>query len=152
MKEYLGANSQTYFDFVGFLQRWLVFPALIGVVTSLYNYVFQYTAEDSPADFFYAFVIMIWSIIFVTQWEHREKWTAACEKTGYSDEWSEFQNLVDRQGCKVRESRISGQMEQYVPLLQKIWRHFLSAAVCSSVLLATLYFMVLSLNARGFVD
>ena len=37
MKEYLGANSQSYFDFVGFLQRWLVFPALIGVLTSLYN-------------------------------------------------------------------------------------------------------------------
>ena len=60
--------------------------------------------------------------------------------------------MIDREGCKVRESRVSGQKEQYVPLLQKIWRHFLSISVCSSVLVATLYFMVLSLNARGFVD
>ncbi len=68
LKEYLGANSQTYFAFVAFLQKWLVFPALVGVLTSILNYVFDYTAEDSPADFIYAFIIMIWSIIFVTQW------------------------------------------------------------------------------------
>ena len=71
LKEYLGANSQTYFAFVAFLQKWLVFPALVGVLTTIWNYVFHYTAEDSPADFIYAFIIMIWSIIFVTQWEHR---------------------------------------------------------------------------------
>lgn len=95
---------------------------------------------------------MIWSIIFVTQWEHREKWTAACEQTGYSDGWSEHQNMVDKQGCKARESILSGQRELYVPFLQKIWRYCASYSICIFVLVATLFFMVLSLNARGFVD
>lgn len=71
MKEYLGANSQTYFAFVAFLQTWLVFPTVIGLVTFLYNALFEFTAEDSPADFLYAFFIMLWSIIFYTKWEHK---------------------------------------------------------------------------------
>jgi hypothetical protein len=100
--EYLGANSQTYFAFIAFLQKWLVIPTIIGIMTFLYNVVFEFTADDSPADFLYAFAIMIWSIVFYTQWEHREKWTAACEQTGYADEWSEHQNIVDKKGCKAR--------------------------------------------------
>ena len=92
----MGANSQTYFSFVAFLQNWLIFPTIIGILTFLYNVSFEFTAEDSPADFLYAFMIMLWSIIFYTKWEHKEKWTKVCEQTGYSDDWSEFQNLVDR--------------------------------------------------------
>jgi len=40
MKEYLGANSQTYFAFVAFMQTWLLFPTIIGIVTFLYNAFF----------------------------------------------------------------------------------------------------------------
>ena len=109
MKEYLGANSQTYFAFVAFMQTWLLFPTIIGIVTFLYNAFFEFTADDSPADFLYAFFIMLWSIIFYTKWEHKEKWTSVCEQTGYNEEWSDYQNLVDREGSRVRESRLSGQ-------------------------------------------
>lgn len=75
-----------------------------------------------------------------------------CESTGYNEEWSEYQDLVDRQGSRVRESRLSGQREHYIPFFQKLWRYFASYFVCIAIFLATLYFMVLSLNARGFVD
>lgn len=64
----MGANSQTYFAFVAFLQKWIIIPAIIGIVTFLYNVSYELTADDSPADFLYAFAVMIWSIIFVTQW------------------------------------------------------------------------------------
>jgi hypothetical protein len=39
-----------------------------------------------------------------------------------------------------------------VPLIQSCWRYFVSYSVCIIILVATLIFMVLSLNARGFVD
>jgi hypothetical protein len=37
-------------------------------------------------------------------------------------------------------------------LLQSCWRYFISLSICTAILVATLMFMVLSLNARGFVD
>lgn len=60
--------------------------------------------------------------------------------------------MVDKEGSKARESRISGRRELYIPFYKKIWRYFVSYLVCTAVMVATLYFMVLSLNARGFVD
>jgi hypothetical protein len=152
IREYVGTNSQTYFDFVSFLQSWLLFPAAVGLLTVFFNIFFQFTAEDSPGDFLYALLIMVWSVVFITKWEQHEKWTKACEQTGYSDDWTEHQNIVDRSGCRARESRVSGQRELYVPFFQKITRYCISVTVCVSVLIGTLIFMVLSLNARGFVD
>jgi hypothetical protein len=152
LRDYVGANSQTYFDFINFLQRWLVFPAIIGLLTIFFNIFFNYTADDSPGDFLYALVIMIWSIVYITKWEKSQKWTAACEQTGYNDQWTEHQNIVDKSGCRARESMISGQRELYVPLLQKAWRYCVSVTICVTILVGTLIFMVLSLNARGFID
>ena len=109
MGPYVGANSQTYFDFVAFMQRWLVLPATIGLLTFLFNVFFEYTADDSPGDFLYAFIIMIWSVVFITKWEHAEKWTEACNSVGYSEEWSYHQDIVDSEGARYRQSRITGQ-------------------------------------------
>lgn len=40
LREYLSANEQTYFSFVAFLQRWLLLPSIIGVITILCNIFF----------------------------------------------------------------------------------------------------------------
>lgn len=44
LKEYLGPNIDCYFDFVTELQKWLVFPMVIGLLTVAINYYFEYTA------------------------------------------------------------------------------------------------------------
>lgn len=74
IKEAVGPNIQCYFDFLNFLQKWLLFPMIIGLVTAGFNLFYEFTAEDSPADFIYAFFIMIWSIFFITKWESVLKW------------------------------------------------------------------------------
>ena len=38
IKSYIGANSQTYFDFISFFQTWLIFPTIVGLITILFNY------------------------------------------------------------------------------------------------------------------
>lgn len=71
IKGYVGSNSQSYFDFIDFLQKWLIIPAVVGLMTIFFNVFAGYTAEDSPGDFLYALIVMIWSIIFITKWENR---------------------------------------------------------------------------------
>lgn len=71
VRRYVGANSQTYFDFVSFLQSWLILPAIVGLATVLFNILGNYTADDSPGDFLYGLVVMIWSIVFITRWEKK---------------------------------------------------------------------------------
>lgn len=40
ISEYVGANSQTYFAFVAFLQKWLIIPTIIGILTFVCNVMF----------------------------------------------------------------------------------------------------------------
>ena len=80
----VGPNTQCYFDFVSFLQKWLLFPMIIGLITVFFNMSYEYTADDSPADFFYALFIMLWSIFFITQWEKSLEWKKVKESSGRS--------------------------------------------------------------------
>jgi hypothetical protein len=50
------------------MQKWLIFPVIIGLMTTFFNIAFEYTADDSPGDFVYALFIMVWSIFFITKW------------------------------------------------------------------------------------
>lgn len=69
IKDYVGPNIDCYFDFVEFMQGWLVFPMMVGLLTVGLNSYFDYSADNSPVDFIYALVIMLWSILFITRWE-----------------------------------------------------------------------------------
>lgn len=40
LKDYLGGNIDCYFDFVSFMQLWLVFPMIIGLFTIAINSYF----------------------------------------------------------------------------------------------------------------
>lgn len=69
VKDQVGPNIDTYFRFVHFMQKWLIFPSIIGIITALFNHYYDYFEDTSPLDFIYTLVIMIWSILFVTRWE-----------------------------------------------------------------------------------
>lgn len=68
LKDFVGPNIDCYFSFVTFLQKWLVFPMIIGLTTTALNIHFDYSADNSPFDFIYALFIMLWSILFITRW------------------------------------------------------------------------------------
>lgn len=50
------------------MQTWLIFPAIVGIATVIFNYFGEYTADDSPGDFLYGLIVMVWSIVFITKW------------------------------------------------------------------------------------
>ena len=50
------------------MQKWLIFPAIIGLVTFLFNYMYEFTADDCAGDFVYSLLVMVWSIYFITSW------------------------------------------------------------------------------------
>lgn len=51
------------------MQRYLWLPILAGILTILFNRTMKYTVDNSPADTLYSFVILFWSIVFVSKWD-----------------------------------------------------------------------------------
>ena len=74
VRDYLGGNVEVYFEFIRFLQRWLVPPAIFGLITIMCNSVYNFTADNSPMDSIYALFVVLWGVFFVSQWESHEKW------------------------------------------------------------------------------
>ena len=116
VKDYVGSNDEIYFEFVSFMQKWLVFPAIIGLITTFFNYCFDFSADDSPGDFVYSLLIMIWSIYFITSWENESRWLKTKEESGYNDEaWSEHQNIIDKSSLRLHISTVTGKNEWFLP-------------------------------------
>lgn len=40
LRSYVGPNTECYFDFVSFLQTWLVFPMIVGLLAIILNYLY----------------------------------------------------------------------------------------------------------------
>lgn len=84
----VGPNVDCYFEFVSFLQKWLVFPMIVGLLAIALNSAFGYTVDNSPFDFIYALIIMLWSILFITRWEEIQKWAKVKFSSGRSELWT----------------------------------------------------------------
>jgi hypothetical protein len=78
------------------MQKWLIFPMIVGLLTIGLNYFYDYDADNSPFDFIYALVIMLWSILFITRWEEIQRWTKVKETCGRSEIWTERQDLISK--------------------------------------------------------
>jgi hypothetical protein len=76
------------------MQRWLVFPMVVGIISFGLNYHYDYTADNSPFDFIYALLLMVWSILFITRWEEIEKWNKIKFGCGTSESWAEYQHVI----------------------------------------------------------
>ena len=152
LKDYLGPNIDCYFDFVTFFQKWLWFPLLVGLLTALVNYSLEYTVDNSPVDFLYAWAVMVWSILFITRWEEVQAWQKVKETPGNSELWSEHQEIVSKRGMEKRISAVTGRAEYELSLKDMVLLRLSSEAVFVSITIITMVFMVISLNLRGFID
>ena len=108
VKEYLGNNVEVYFDFIRFLQRWLVPPTIFGLLTILCNSLYGYTADNSPMDSIYALFVVLWGVFFVSQWEGHEKWLKVKEANGYDESCALHHRLVFRARFQTRISPVTG--------------------------------------------
>lgn len=152
IRDLCGSNVQVYFDLIRFMQESLYLPAIIGLITIAVNLHYGYTADDSPMDSIYALIVVLWGVIFVCRWEKEQKWIKTKEQTGYSDAWALHQKMVSKSKFQTKISPITGEMEETIGIPLKIFFYVRSWLILLPLVIVTLYFMIFSLNARGFID
>lgn len=152
VKEYLGSNVEVYFELIRWMQGWLLWPALAGILTIAYNQWHSYTADDSPMDSLYALFVVLWGVFFISKWEHHEKWLKIKEANGYDEGWALHQRMVTRGRFPTRQSPVTGTSEQFHSLPLKFFLFGRTCLILSLIIVPAVLFMVLSLNVRGFID
>jgi anoctamin-10 len=64
---YFGAKVATYFAFLGMYTRWLMFPAVLGIVLNLTD---QGALEPAVPPI-YAMIVVVWAVVFLQFWRRQ---------------------------------------------------------------------------------
>lgn len=151
IKKYLGEHSSLYFFFLTYLQKWTIYPAIIGVLVFLMNNIFNLSVETSPFDSLFSLFMIVWGALFVAFWEKKE------ENIAY--EWHCFGKSLQARGTihyseqhfEERINDVTGMVERYYPTKKRLIRYLISALRLFPYLLLTFFVLICSLNIRGFV-
>lgn len=151
MKKYFGEHTSIYFFFLSYLQVWLVVPALAGLAVYLLNNFLKLSVETSPFDSLYSFFMIIWGALFVSFWTKGE------EKIAHN--WQCFGKSLEsrkklhfsEQHFEKRINDATGMLENYFPTRKRLVQYLISIVKLLPILAFTFFFLVCSLNVRGFV-
>lgn len=149
IRGYLGEQSAIYFTFLKYMQKWLLLPALIGVLVALFNKIFHESVDDSPFESIYSGFMVLWGACFTVFWQKRQI------SLGY--EWNCFGKAYEKGTERPTHQHffhektdpVTGMKTQYYPTKQRYLKYLESFAISLPMLLMTIVLLVFSLNIRG---
>ena len=133
LREYFGEKIALYFVFVGFYAKWLTFPAAVGFLVQLSQFLSG--MADNWAAPVYCVLMAGWSALFLEYWKRKQ---ATCAL-----EWDmrDFQETArprpqfaaatdpETNDDMQRRNVITGEREKYFPRATRIRRQILSFLV-----------------------
>jgi len=154
IKDYFGEELGMYFCFLSHYTKWLVTPALVGLVFIGYMIGSRNPATntqfnvDPPAGFLFGLFVCIWSTAFLEAWGRKQARLAS--------DWG-MTNLEDQQVTRpeftgeLRVDPITGVLDVYFPFWTYLKRLVLSRAVVISLLTMVISLIVSMFILRIFV-
>lgn len=140
VRDYYGERIALYFLFMSHVNKWLIVPAVLGVVLSLLEWFLG--TPDNDTAIFVCVGMGFWAIFFVHFWRR----TAAT----YALKWGTLglgRQLEPTRPEFIGVSRINpvtGRVDRYYPWSERIWRVLFSVSVLT-VTIISLIFVVLIL-------
>lgn len=151
MRNYFGENIAFYFVFLEKLQKWLIFPAILGLVTHFLNSSFNENVAQSHFASFYSLIVVFWMALFNYFYERKQ--------IEQSIEWRSFGKSLERSEIiytgEIQEKKISeitGLVEECYSRKKRFLKYFVSFVKALQILFFTNIVLILSLNIRGYVD
>lgn len=152
---YFGPNVAMYFVFMDMFTRWLMFPAVLGIISYLRRLYVGVSIDDDPFVPAYSLVVALWGISFVTfipreQASYALKWQCLDEDilaATRSDEAPrpEFKGVVV-------VSPVTGRPTKYYAPWKRFVAYALSTVVTAAMLVVASCWHVVSLNFQGYVQ
>jgi hypothetical protein len=133
MRQYFGEKIALYNVFIGHYSRWLLIPALIGLIFQLV--VWGTLNFSSPVLPFYSLVVTVWSIYMLEFWKRQEAYSAM--EWGMSEFEQEEPVRPEFKGLPIK-SYINGRDMLYFPPEEYTDNMFNSSCVVGAYILLVL--------------
>lgn len=157
MRDYYGEQTAYYFAWMDFMSRWFVLPGIVGLVVFLLRVLVNKqdvdTCEFTP---FVGLLTFLWAVLCNKFWERRENQLAF--------DWGTFSfaggpqesllKLGRRPGFKGHMSinPVTGKKELYFSPAKRRLRYLVTFLVTLILLSFASTFMVISMNAQGYIS
>jgi hypothetical protein len=153
IQAYYGCDVAFYFEWMGFLSRWLVVPGVAGVAVYACRWHRGDTLDEDEYTPLYGLLTFFWAVLFLRFWERHEKrlsyrW-GTYMLTDY--ERQKFFSTRDSFQGYLRLSPITGEPEVFYPAVRRRIKYVGSALITSLMLSVAFAVMVLSLNLQGYI-
>jgi hypothetical protein len=131
LRNYLGEQVAMYFYFLSFYTKWLVPPAILGL--PVLGWQVAEGSVDVVGIVIYGFGILLWSTSYIEAWKRKQAVLA--------QEWGQT-NFLDQEADRPefegewQVSPVTGKLEEFFPLADKIKRIVTSQSVIGTYLIA----------------
>jgi hypothetical protein len=131
---YFGESIGFYFGWLEFYTKWFMYLAVIGIVAFIYGIIALFfqkvkaiTVFDNEATPIFAFIISVWSLLFLKYWKRRAHHYSFVWDTDNFDKVEVVR--IQHVTSAVRISPITGKKEEYEPANKKRMRKFVAGSV-----------------------
>jgi hypothetical protein len=143
LRHYLGEQVAMYFYFLSFYTKWLLPPAFFGIPVFVWQLVEQ--RVDVPVIMVYGACIALWSTAFLEAWKRKQ--------ATLSQVWGMHQ-FLDQESDRPEfdgvwaVSEVTGKLEEYFPLAEKIKRLVASQSVIVTYMILVVAMVVGVISIR----
>lgn len=140
---YFGERVAFYFAWLEFYTRWLIVPAVLGVI--LFIFQVRDGTLDHPLVPVYSLFIALWSTLFLEFWRRRnvelaQRWGVL----GYEREEVKRPQFSG----EFRPNAITGEIEKYYPTYRRVLKYLVSTSFVMGGLTLVAYLMVYIFSTR----
>lgn len=147
---YLGPNAAIYFVWMNSFSRWLLVPAVVGIMTFVRRQVVGISLDDDPFVPLYSLIVVFWSVAFVACWS-REQARAGSRWGCLDDDQIPDEPPRPEFRGSIRVSPVTGLKERFSPAWQRYAAYVFSTLVTVVMLVVAAAWHVISLNLQGYV-
>ncbi|KAL4479988.1 hypothetical protein ABPG74_020504 [Tetrahymena malaccensis] len=148
IEDYYGENISSYFEFLDFYQKWLLYPAILGLITYALSNKF-FPKQYLYFYFFYTVFICIWSSLFYIYWKRYEselqvKWGVFGKKI-----YKEDRNVNFKGQKRIKVTTMCE--EEYYPRSKRLYFYILSTIESLPLLVIAFLLKVVIFNLNGLI-
>ena len=140
LANYFGENVAFYFEFMNHYRKWLIIPAIAGLIVTYIDETTHQDTNHSPMESLFSILVLFWATLFMIFWERRSN-VVSTRWGSYGQVFKRRNRRADFKG-EIRMNLVTEMPEFYYPSVKRFFHYFVSFLAMIPILFVSFYSMI----------